>query len=52
MNINIKHKYSALILWTGDAETLRDGVELAVKSGANLIRVDLIGVPFIQSMAA
>jgi len=39
----IKHRHTGALLWSGDAPTMRDAVEAAVKSRANLADANLAG---------
>ena len=39
----IKHRHTGALLWSGDAPTMRDAVEAAVKSRANLAYANLAG---------
>ena len=41
MKIEIKHRWDGKTLWTGKADSLKAGLELAVKSSANLSFADL-----------
>ena len=43
MKIEIKHRVSGAILYTGDHDSMRDAVEAAVKAEANLFGANLFG---------
>jgi len=43
MKIEIKHRYTNAVLWSGDAEDLKAGMEAAVTAGANLDGARLVG---------
>ena len=43
MKIEIKNRWDGNVLWSGDAASLKDGLHIALKSGANLYRANLSG---------
>ena len=43
MIIEIKHRWTGAVLWSGEAESVRDAVARAVSARANLARADLAG---------